>query len=154
MHMWYVCIYHICSIYIWLQYERTEEKKNRRRFKSLFLLFRGQTWSLDQDSSSREVGEFETYQNVAIGYVRWRWETCGKWYESSLDRWVDGVAIYEEREQEKRRWIQRGSLTWCVCVTCRCPRGGWICGWNPAGRPRNWSQGIVSKTKCGPWIKL
>ena len=45
-----------------------EEKENSRQFKNLFLFFREGTWSLNQDSSNREVDEFET-QEVVIGCV-------------------------------------------------------------------------------------
>lgn len=78
-----------------------EEKRNRRRFKSLFLLFRGETWSLDQDSSSREVGEFETYQNVAIGCVRRR---RGTLVENDMSPvWTAGWMVWPHTKKENRK---------------------------------------------------
>lgn len=61
-------------------------------------------WSLDQDSRTEK---WVTLRDISILCGVKKGNYCGKLCESSLDLWADGVAIYNEREQEKRsRWVQ------------------------------------------------
>lgn len=79
-------------------------------------------WSLDRDCLTAEKG-------VTLRAIRcsdWLCRVkegnyCGKRYEPSLDLWVDGVTMYEEREQKRRAgefglgclchtWVSTGQL--------------------------------------------